>query len=354
VQIECGTCGASLRLEPHLRTATCPYCASPSVVERPDVGGRSQPTFTIGFTIANDAARAAVRHWQRSRGIFTHSGLKRASIDDIKGVYVPAFLYSAVAHSSYSAEIGENYQETETYTTTDSKGNVVVRTRTVTKTEWRSLHGRHSSYVVDVLVTASRGVRNDELELIEPFDYKTLRRYNAAILSGWIAEDPTMTLDECVALARNETLQKVGAALGGFMPGDSHRNLSYQTQLDRETVDLVHVPLWVLAVRHDPKKPPVRVLVNGQTAKVWGKAPLSWVKILLAVLAVVLPIAALVVWSQVAADERPRPSPTPVIQPPPSRPAAPTTPGLGPRSPGTVKPTAPKPTAAPKPTGVKR
>ena len=45
------------------------------------------------------------------------------------------------------------------------------------------------------------------------------------------------TVEECVGLARNETLQAVGAALGEFMPGDSHRSLAYQTNLERETLE---------------------------------------------------------------------------------------------------------------------
>ena len=305
MQIDCGSCGASLRLEAHLRTASCPYCASPQVVEHPAALDRPAPTFTVGFTIGHEQARGAVRTWQKSRGLFTHSGMKSAAIDSIQGLYVPAYLYTAIANSSYQAEIGEDYQETETYTTTDSNGNTVTRTRTVTKTEWRSLHGRHASYVMDVIVTASRGISHAELELVEPFDLKALRRYTPALLSGWIAEDPTMTVAECLELARGETLQKVGAELRGFMPGDSHRDLHFQTALERETYDLVHVPLWILAVRHDPTKPAVRLIVNGQTAKVWGKAPLSWIKITIAVLAVLLPIGGLVLWVALTHDTEP-------------------------------------------------
>src|SRR5262245_23851419 len=198
MHIECRECGALLSLEPHLRTAICPYCASPSVVERPAAGHGPPPSFTLGFTVSEQAARAAVRAWQSSRGMFAHSGIARGEIGGIKGVYVPAFLYTALVHADYRAEIGENYQETESYTTTDAQGNTQHHTRTVTHTEWRPLAGRQSSYVMDVLVTASRGIQNFELEYVEPFEWKALRRYTPALLSGWIAEDPTMTLDECV------------------------------------------------------------------------------------------------------------------------------------------------------------
>lgn len=285
MHLECETCGASLTVDAAQRSTICPYCASPTVIERPPVAGRASPAFTLGFAIGREAARAEVRRWLGSRGFFTQSSVRAASIDAMRGVYVPAYIYSALSRSSYSAEIGENYTETETYTTTDGQGKTVTRTRTVTRTEYRHLEGAHAAYLMDVIVTASRGVSNNELEAIEPFDLRALRRYSPALISGWIAEDPTLSMNECIASARSEALSKIGRMLTNFMPGNSHRSLVHRTLLERETADLLHVPVWVLAARHDPKRPLLRILVNGQTGKVIGDAPLSWPKIALVVIA---------------------------------------------------------------------
>ncbi|WP_437978555.1 hypothetical protein [Sorangium sp. So ce295] len=292
VQLECETCGASLRVEADQRTAVCPYCASPSVVERPPSHDRPSPHFVVGFTTTRESAQGAVKAWLGKRSFFVQSSVKTATIDAIRGVYTPAYLYSAMAQTRYAAQIGEDYQETETYTTTDDKGNSVTRTRVVTRTEHRHLEGQHATYVMDVLVVASRAVPNAELEAIEPFDLRTMRRYTPAVLSGWIAEEPTMTQAECYGLARREALEKIGRDLSGFMPGDSHHGLTHETHLDRETLELLYVPLWVLAIRHDPQKPPFRVLINGQTGAIHGKAPISWIKIALAVVLVIALIAA--------------------------------------------------------------
>nr|WP_275938221.1 MULTISPECIES: hypothetical protein [Sorangium] len=292
MQLECETCGASLRVEADQRTAVCPFCASPSVVERPPSNDRPSPHFVLGFSMARESAQGAVTAWLGKRSLFVQSSVKKGTIDAIRGVYTPAYLYSAMAQTRYAAQIGENYQETETYTTTDDKGNTVTRTRVVTRTEHRHLEGQHATYVMDVLVVASRGVQNAELEAIEPFDLRTMRRYTPAVLSGWVAEEPTMTQAECYALARREALEKVGRDLPGFMPGDSHHGLTHETRLDQETLELIYVPLWVLAIRHDPREPPFRVLINGQTGAIHGKAPLSWVKIALAVLLAILLLAA--------------------------------------------------------------
>jgi hypothetical protein len=285
MNLRCQSCGAELVVAAELRTAVCPYCAAPSVVERPASLDRPAPTFTLGFALTHPAAGERVKHWLRTRNPWSHSGLKRASLQDVRGVYVPAYLYSALAVSRYSASIGENYTETETYTTTEN-GKTVTRTRTVTKTEWRPLRGEHAEYVPDVLVTASRGLSNVELERLEPFDLRVLARYEPALVAGWVAEEPSLSRDECLKLAREEALARVGRRLEAFMPGDSHRDVRHDTRLETESLDVCLVPVWVLAARYAPEKPPLRVVVNGQSGEVYGKVPLSWVKVVLTVVGV--------------------------------------------------------------------
>jgi hypothetical protein len=88
------------------------------------------------------------------------------------------------------------------------------------KTEYRDLNGHHATYVADILVTASRGIPNDEIEGIEPFDLRALHRYEPALVSGWISEEPSRTHQECQALARLESTARIGQLLQRFMPGD--------------------------------------------------------------------------------------------------------------------------------------
>ena len=56
--------------------------------------------------------------------------------------------------------------------------------------------------------------------------------------------------------------------------------------------------MWVIAIRPDPAKPARRVLVNGQTAAVWGEERWSWPKIALWVLALLAVVAAIVLASK--------------------------------------------------------
>lgn len=292
--VECRECGAAMQVPPTARTAVCPYCAAPGVVERPRAGAAVDPGFALGFVLEAERARELVARWARGQGFFREPGVRRARVDALRGVYLPAYLYSAVARSRYTATIGEDYTETETVTTTDAQGKTVTETRTVTRTEHRSLAGEHAAYVHDVLVTASRAVRNEELAAVEPFDLRALRRYEPSLVAGWIAEDPSMSPDECFGLARREAVEGVGASLHAFMPGDSHRDLAHTTWLEQESLDLTLVPLWVLALRYRDDRPPLRVLVNGQSGQVAGAVPWSRLRVAVAVVVALVALGGLV------------------------------------------------------------
>ncbi len=288
----CGQCGAGLAFE-GVRTARCPYCDSPSFVERPASPGQPDPAFVLTFVGDAKVARYSLDRWLGSRTMFADSALKGAKVEDLRGIYVPSYLYSAVGSTEYSAQIGENYTETETYTTTEN-GKTVTRTRTVTRTEYRSLSGRHVGYVTDVVVSASAGLSNTELQRIEPFDVRLMRRFSPALITGWIAEEYSRPAGECEKTSRAEAMDVIGTKLRSFMPGDSYSDLTYRTSVSWESLDPILVPVWVFAVRYRDDKDPLRVVINGQTGKISGKVPLSAWKIVVTILLVLAIIAGVI------------------------------------------------------------
>jgi hypothetical protein len=289
----CEHCGASLAFE-GVRTATCPYCASPNFVERPPAAGQPDPQFVVTFIGDAEVARGALQQWLGSRTMFADSALAHARVEDLRGVYVPAYLYSAVAWTDYTAQIGENYTETETVTVTGADGKTRTETRVVTRTEYRPLSGRHVSYVTDVIVSASAGLSNAELERVEPFDLKQMRRYTPALVSGWIAEEWARSAAECERASQREAVDQIGGKLRRFMPGDSYSDLAWKTTVSWESMDPLFVPVWMFAVRYRQDRPPLRVVINGQTGKIAGKVPLAAWKIALAVIVLLAVIAAIV------------------------------------------------------------
>lgn len=297
LEIRCKDCGATLVLPAEEFATVCPYCASPSVVDRPaEEGVRERPDFILGFHVTKPVAVERVRAWLGRRRLFAPSAVRQAEVTSTRGIYLPAWIYNAVARTDYRATIGENYTETETYTTTNSKGQTVTRTRTVTRTEYRKLSGEHAMYVNDLIVTASQGLPNDELETIEPYDLGALQRYDPAIVSGWAAEEATLDRVRGHDIARDEALDLIRRELRAFMPGDSSEIDDFNTNLLDENTDLLLLPVWVFAARYKDggDERTLRILVNGQTGEVQGKVPKSALKIALFVLAMLGTIALIV------------------------------------------------------------
>jgi hypothetical protein len=277
---ECRTCGARLAFPPHERTTHCVYCDSPAVIERPPQPDRPNPVFALGFVLPREAALEAARKWQRRIGVLRDPGPKRAPLDSLRAVYLPAYLYGAVARSSFNVRIGEYY-----YTT--------VNKRRVRRTQYYPLFGQHAAYVRDVVVTASRGIPNDELAHIEPFDLRALHRYTPALISGWPAEEATLSRADCLNQARAEAVAAVESELGRFLPGDTYESLTHRTELEHECLELALVPIWVFALRYDERKPPIRLLINAQTGRAYGKLPWSVLRVSLAVSAAVVVLIAI-------------------------------------------------------------
>lgn len=284
-RLRCDGCGARLRLPPHIRASSCPFCDAHVIVEGAGPAGPT-PKLALGFAVDQKAALERVEEWLSRQSFFSASGFRSTTPQKTLGVYLPVYLYGVRAESAYEAEIGEEYRKRD-----------LTNNKTETKTEWRHLQGLHGFYVQDVLVSASSAVDNEHLEAIEPFPLGELRPFGAELVSGWLAEDPTRSEAECFQFAHHEAESMVRRRLGRFMPGDRHRKLAHRTELHHETIDLVLVPVWTFASRYDDKRPPVQILVNGCTGKVFGEVPKSWFKILLVVggvLGLILLIATLV------------------------------------------------------------
>jgi len=273
-ELHCGECGAVVELSADARTATCLYCASPQVVERPPSAARPNPSFVLPFTIQEEQARGFAQSWIRGSR-WAKSDFRRASIEAIQGLYLPAYLYTAALDADFEAEIGEEY---EVHTRKDGK------TKTEVRVEWRSLRGGLSTWASDLLVTASRGLDNQSLESIEPYETHALRPYSPALVAGWNSEEPSLGPAEALPLARAEARAQLAQRLSLFMPGDKHRELGFQMDAQQEDLEPILLPVWVLPLRYGKEGRYVRLLVNGQSGKVAGKRPVSWVKVVSVIL----------------------------------------------------------------------
>jgi hypothetical protein len=276
----CDRCGAGLAFH-GVRTEICPYCASPNFLARaPAADVHRQPTPAFVLPFLGDAVWAH-RHLQRWLGTrwFADAALVRARVQEIRGLYLPAYMYSAVARTSFTAQIGEHYTEVEEAVTLDIDGKGTRDRRTVTRTEYRPLAGQHVGYVTDLLISASAALPQRELARVEPFDLRDLRRFAPAFVTGFVHEEFAQGAAECRRASAHEAKHQIGAKLRRFLPGEGFSDLDWSTRLEWESLDPILVPVWIFVVRYRADKAPLRIVVNGQSGRVGGDLPWSWWKL---------------------------------------------------------------------------
>lgn len=286
---ECKSCGSRVARDPNVRSYTCPFCDSNYVIEFAD-SDRRDPDFVIGFAVTPEQAQEKFTYWIRRNSWFRPGDLDRSVLEGkLVGVYLPFWYFSMLAESVWSAQIGEYWYRTETYTTTDSNGKTVTRTRTVQETEWWTLDGRHHRYQHSYLVSASRGLTPADAEQVKPFQLPGMSRYKPYYLAGWLSEEYAMEEQQALDICQDVFRRSVYDQVRQFLPGDTHRALQVSTDFSQINADLCLLPVYVWSYRY--KEHVFRFLVNGQTGKTAGEKPVSRKRIGAAVAVMVLLIA---------------------------------------------------------------
>ena len=110
--------------------------------------------------------------------------------------------------------------------------------------------------------------------------------YDPGYLSGWTVERYQIDLVAAAEHARRGWKRKVRAMCSQQVPGDTQRNLQVDADYSAQTFKHILVPVWLLTYNYG--KQTYQVVINGVTGQIAGRYPYSWVKIALAVFAVLI------------------------------------------------------------------
>jgi hypothetical protein len=171
-------------------------------------------------------------------------------------------------------------------------GQTVTRQRQVQETDWFPASGEHEGRYTWELVSASKGLEQKWVDAIEPFNFGDLRQFQAEYLLGRGAEEAALDRAQAEGVARQIVEAKEQAEIARLVPGDTHRDLRVSTALDDVAARLLYLPVWLAAFAY--KGDVYRFVVNGQTGKVTGEAPTSYLKVAMVVGAVLLAILVIV------------------------------------------------------------
>lgn len=290
--LTCEVCRARVTFDGSTISRSCPFCGSAGVLDQEASRNSLRPESLIPLEVGREAVESNFKAWTRKLW-FRPNALKHVDVGSAVGVYVPAWAFDADVHARWTAQSGTYYWVTESYTVRVN-GKTQRRTRRVRKVRWWPSRGEREDFHDDVLVFGSKGVDTDLAHELGPYSTGELVPYAPQFLAGWRAEEYQVDLLDGWDLGRARIRERQRELCARDVPGDTHRHLRVRNEFSDVRWKLMLLPMW--SVTYQLGGRPYAVLVHGETGRVAGKAPFSWVKIALAVLgvgAVGLAIAAL-------------------------------------------------------------
>ncbi|MCQ2482434.1 MAG: zf-TFIIB domain-containing protein [Clostridia bacterium] len=261
-EITCNNCGAHIVADKNTSATTCAFCGSPALI----VGRLSrkfEPDYIIPFKINKEEAANRLIEWAKLNKNIPKSFYSKDNIEKITGIYVPFWLTDAECSVTVDGEglkvngsgsSGELYRITREY----------------------NMHCR--------MVPFDGSIKwNDCLmRAIEPFDYKEMALYreSQASLSGFMAERFDLPYyemtDTIYGRIEGFSFRKASGLIDGLAEYSKTRIYNVSTFVDKMDFYYCLAPIWFINYNYRGEK--YQFVVNGQTGKVAGEAPISAAK----------------------------------------------------------------------------
>ncbi|HUT90954.1 MAG TPA: hypothetical protein VMY37_15740 [Thermoguttaceae bacterium] len=262
---ECSGCGASMSYDAGAEALRCPFCGSVDVHQRADAKILA-PSRVVPFKLSRQEAEAAMRSWL-GRGFWRPGDLARAAnVVKMTPVYVPYWVFQATTHTYWTADTSQ--------TPSGAWG------------DWYPLSGEHRGRYAGLLIGASGALAPRETLAICPFDLSAGEPPERVDLENVTVEQFSLARKYARPLARGGLEQSETATCQSrYVPGRA-RNVHVNVRIESMSSEPVLLPVWIMAYRYQGKL--FRFLINGQTGRATGQAPVSFKKILIAVATAVL------------------------------------------------------------------
>jgi LSD1 subclass zinc finger protein len=265
----CSGCGASMSYDASAKALRCPFCGSVDMVSKPDAQLLA-PKWVIPFRLTREEAEQRMRKWLR-RGLFRPGGLSEsARVAKMTEVYVPYWVFQAKTHTYWTADTNQ--------------------TPPGARAQWYPLTGEHEGSYSGLLIGASGAISPRETAAICPFDLSEGVPPDKVDLDNVIFEQFSLPRKYARPLAQQGLEAAEAEACAACVPGRS-RNVHVNVLVSEMSSEPVLLPVWIMAYTFRDKV--YRFLVNGQTGRATGEAPVSLAKIAGAVLAAIAIVAAI-------------------------------------------------------------
>ena len=256
----CNSCGGEIIGDENTAATQCPYCGNP-VVMMGNFSGALKPDLVIPFKLDKNAAKAAYEKHVSGKRLLPKVFKAQNHIDEIKGVYVPFWLFDA------DADANIRYKATRVRAWSDSRFDSL-------ETSYFSvLRGGTLSFNA-VPVDGSSQMPDDLMESIEPFDLSEAVPFQTAYLSGYLADrydvDAEQAAERAAERIRVSTEECFARTVEGYntvMPGNS------DVRMTNTRCRYVLYPVWLLNTSWNGQN--YLFAMNGQTGKFVGDLPMD-------------------------------------------------------------------------------
>ena len=274
----CPSCGAELLCDVTTAATSCPYCGNPSVIPG-QFTGILKPDFVLPFKLnKEDAIKALKRHY-RKKPLLPSTFSKANHLEEIKGVYVPFWMYDGVASGSARFHA----TQVHTYTSGDYE---------ITETSHYDVSRAGSIGFEKIPVDASSKMPDDYMDSIEPYDYAELKPFSTAYLPGFLADKYDVSVEDSRERADKRCAGSLLSALERTVSGyTTCIETSRDIRLKRGKVHYALLPVWILNTRWEGKD--FLFAMNGQTGKLVGNLPVSTKRVIGPFAAIAAPLIAI-------------------------------------------------------------
>ncbi|MBR4628053.1 MAG: hypothetical protein IKO47_10210 [Ruminococcus sp.] len=256
----CESCGAEIVTDGTTAASKCPYCDSP-IVMTGSFSGDLKPDYVIPFKLDKKAATAALNKHLEGKRLLPKIFRSDNHIDEIKGVYVPVWLFDAGADANivFKAEKERRWSDNE-YSYVEKSYYSAVRAGKIA--------------FDNVPVDGSTKMEDDLMESIEPFDFKDAVDFQTAYLSGYLADRYDVTAEESIDRANERIKKSTVDAFKETVTGyNSVTTESTDIRLNNSKAKYALYPVWILNTSWNGNK--YTFAMNGQTGRFVGNLPVD-------------------------------------------------------------------------------
>lgn len=254
----CETCGGEIIADANTAATDCPYCNN-HVVLKGRLTGALKPDLVIPFKLDKKAAKAAYLNHLEGKKLLPPVFKDENHINEIKGVYVPFWLFDAEADANI------RYKATKIRAWSDSNYDY-------TETSYFSVVRAGHLGFEGVPVDGASKMPDELMESIEPFDLSQAVDFKTAYLSGYLADKYDVDADHSIDRANHRIRVSTAEAFGNTVRGyASVQTESNSIQLKNAKTRYALLPVWVLNTTWNDQK--YTFVMNGQTGKLVGDLP---------------------------------------------------------------------------------